>query len=236
MSVLKKYNPDQAPGGTLVLHKTSVGCCGDKLKTCKYFYNGSGPSVNDPVTAVTINTDKGPKVLVFEAPATTPKEARKAIAKVLKENGYDPYGGDTYKGVVVNPGYYQIIGEAEILSITVDGVAQAVTANCTMGSVCRFIGVITYASGGPASYELMGDGFPVQVLGSLPSGTGDSAAVKASVQAALTAAGYDFEKVEVEEDLESEEYIFKIHTTEDVVLELNEVPLLPNGCYVEFVA
>lgn len=233
MSVLKMYNPNQIATNTLVLHKTPVGCCGTKLTVCKYFYEGTGPTSLAPATAIVVETDEGNKTITFDAPATTPKAARIAIAKALKSVGYDPYVEDSYKGVVVTPGYFQIIGEAKIISITTGGVVRTVTAYCTIGSVCKFQAVLEYetdpgllaADGGTGDQVGTTDGFAA----------GASAAVKGAFEDSLAELDVDYEKVEVMEDTINSSYVIKIHLHDGPVLSLDGSILENCGCYADFV-
>lgn len=233
MSVLKLSNPDAHASNLLVLHASKTGCCIDKPAFCKYFIEADGPASGNAVTSMVIETANGPQVFNLGT-NTTEKATRIAIAKALREAGYDPYYEDSYRGVIVKSDYYAIIGEAKVISLTIDGVATNFTSFCTTGKVCKFEALLAYetdpgilaADGGTGEQVGTTDGFAA----------GASASVKSAIEAALDELTVDYFKVEVTEDTVNSRYSIKIHLHDGPALTLGGTALTECGCYVDFVS
>lgn len=142
MSVKKSATPNS----TIVsISSSEIGCCNNDLVTCKY---------QVPVTDVTKVTEfiievNGVNVPVEITGVTNNRDLRKAIAKALKENGYDPYFDDDYIGVSIYDGNLCIIGEAKAISITEDGTEKPFEVLCDVQRVCKYVAIINVDEDNP---------------------------------------------------------------------------------------
>lgn len=226
MSVLKNYNPEADSNGTLQLHSSKSGCCNDKGEFCKY---SADLTDLEEVTAITITKDGEPYVINITPESATPKGIRKAVALALKENGYDPYYDDSWKGVTVVDGVLCIIGEAIPVSVTKGGEEVSFDKKCETGRICKFRGLAEFDTElGNIGETAVGtaDGFPA----------GDAAAVQTALETALDAEGVAYSKVEVEENNSYGAYVYTIHLVGDATVTVGGAALAHCGCYHEFVA
>lgn len=224
MSVLKLYNPDAYANNTIVMHKSKSGCCNGTLEFCKYLIQ----MMLTNVTAITIQIDGNPEVVTFDAPANTPREIRKAIAKALKSKGYDPYYEDAWKGVSASTNEVCIVGEAIPVSLTVDGEEKTFEKRCETAKVCKFKGELSYdTDAGKLGDTQIGTptGFPA----------GDTAPVITALTAALDAEGVDYTKVDVSESEMYETYVYCIHKTGEGSLTIGGEEVPSCGCYPDFI-
>jgi len=229
MSVMKLYNQDAYSENTLVVHASKSGCCGNEAEFCKFKIEGMITNVS----AITLELKDGPKVVAFEAVANTPKEIRKAIAAALKANGYDPYYCDSWKGITAEAEEVCVIGEAVVVSMTIDGTETDFEKSCEMGRACKVRGLLAYdTNAGLLSF----DGAAGTQIGTAAGfAAGDAAGVKTALEAALDAQGVNYSLVEVTEDAAYESYVYTIHTVGDVEILVSQEALSPCGCYPTFI-
>lgn len=228
MSVRKLLNPDAASSNILVGHTSKSGCCGEALEFCKYTVEATITNV----TAITLLVGGSAVVVTFDAAANTPREVRVAIQNALKAQGYDPfYTEDMFKGVQVESDRIDIIGEAEVQSITVDGVTEAATKLCTDGAVCKWVGEIAYST--DIAFSTTATGATQTATG---AATGNAATLETNIEGALTALGLTFKSVTVTEDVTNSVYTYEIHLIGTGDLYANGTILTHCGCYPDYVA
>lgn len=230
MSVKKLAVADAYANNTLVLHETEMGCCPGDLKVCKYV---AIPTAVTNVTAITLQVNGVDTLFTFDAAANTAKEVRVAIAKALRDAGYDPYYEDTYKGVQVVDNEIHIIGEAVPVSAVVDGNTVNFTARCTMAKVCNYQvaipydtvpGALTYNDVEGTAVTGGGDGFA----------TGEEGAFKTELVAALATDSVPYTLVTVTDS--GTLFIVDFHLVGEATIALGAFDGALRNCYPDFTA
>lgn len=229
MSVLKLYNADAYKNNTLIMHDSKSGCCGPENEFCKYKVEGTITNVTD----ITLMIDENPVVVLFEEAANTTKEIRKAIAKALMDNGYDPYYEDAWKGIKVTDTEICLVGEMVPTEINIDGTQEAFSKSCETGRVCKLRGMVDYdTDAGLLSYN----GSAGTQIGTTDGfAAGDIAPVMTALETALNAEGVEFAKLEVEEQASYGAYVYTIHTIDNPEIMVGGSALTSCGCYPDFI-
>lgn len=193
MSVKKRANPEASGDSTFKLHESVMQCCnGEKLSTAKYTVDINFEANINSITVTVDGVDKEIELGLSGSVGTpiTKKALRLAVAKALKDNGYDPYyTDDNLVGVVTDGSTLRVLGEAVLKSIknpTTKNFAAATTQARIV--VSRF------------NLAQDGDGALLKYKGSAGTLLDDSATTSAAgavteFESALTTEGVQFTKV-----------------------------------------
>ena len=229
MSVRKLAVPDVNAANLLVFHSTQMGCCGEDGDFCKFVAEAAAIT---NVTAFTINVNGTDIAVTLDAAVSTPKDVRKAISLKLKEQGYDPYYHDNYKGVQVLGNQICVIGEVKMVDATINGAVVAFQQRCNMTKICKFQYGIAYDTQVGA---LTVDGVAGTAIGGAAGyAAGAAATLKTDLEAALTADGVVFTATEVEET--EGMFLVTIHLQGEPNVALGTTAGVNCGCYPDFVA
>lgn len=180
MSVKKLANPGAYANNMMVAHAGPLGCPCDGLTMCLYrFYSATMASIS----LITYTEGGVTKTQAVTVDNTSTRTKELSVENALLAAGYDPYYEDIhakYLGVKIDGKNLIIIGDIELVSVTINGVAVAAVKTCEKGKVCK----CTFSVEDNVATEL-------SYLGETNTfeETGSASAVLTAMKAALTDVG-----------------------------------------------
>jgi hypothetical protein len=135
MSVKKLANKNAYANNMMIAHQAPLGCPCDGLTTCLYrFYS----AVMASISSISYLEDGVVNTKAITVNNTSQRTKEASVEAAILSAGYDPHYEDQFAGVqIVNSNTLIIIGDMEVTSVTINGVAVAAVKTCTKGKVCK---------------------------------------------------------------------------------------------------